>query len=250
VLLTKFKTVIAEDDYETRAYLKNLLSRMDNIELVGDVANGRDLIELVKAKEPDLLLVDIEMPEVDGMKAVNAILDEGYSPYIVFLTGYNEFALDAFDLCAVDYIIKPIRFDRLKKTLEKINSFQKRQEEKLSEIKGILVSKSKIFIKIGPSLTFIDIEAIVMIERKNNKTVIYCKDNKYETYASLNSLEEKLKLPEFFRSHKSFIVNLKYITQINPIGNRPYEVLFQQASYSALISRAKVDTIFSLLNIP
>lgn len=249
MLLTKFKTVIAEDDYETRAYLINLLSRMDNIELVGDVSNGRDLIELVKDKEPDLLLVDIEMPEVDGMKAVNAILDEGYSPYIVFLTGYNEFALDAFDLCAVDYIIKPIRFDRLKKTLEKITSFQKRQEEKLSKIKDILVSKSKIFIKTGPSLTFIDIDAIVMIERKNNQTVIYCKDNKYETYDSLTSLEEKLKLPEFFRSHKSFIVNLKHITQINPIGNRTYEVLFQQASYSALISRAKVDTIFSLLSI-
>ncbi|MDA8211172.1 MAG: LytTR family DNA-binding domain-containing protein [Clostridia bacterium] len=250
MLLTKFKTIIAEDDDDTRAYLKDLLSRIDNIELVGEVSNGRDLIELAKAMEPDLLLVDIEMPEVDGMKAVNAILDEGYNPYIVFLTGYNEFALDAFDLCAVDYIVKPVRFDRLKKTFEKINSFQKRQEEKPSEIKGVLTAKDKIFIKTGTALTFIDVDSIVMIEREKNKTVIYCKDNRYETYDTLNSLEEKLKFPEFFRSHRSFIVNLRYITQITPIGNRTYEVLFQQTSNSALLSRAKADKIFSLLNVP
>ena len=246
---SQLRVVIAEDDNQSRAYLRDLLSKVENVEVIGDAANGRELIKTVQELEPDVLFVDIEMPEVDGFNAVNSILDEGYNPYIIFLTGHDEFALEAFDLCAIDYIVKPVRLPRILKSFDKIRSFHKKQEQQFAEIKNILTSRDKIFIKTGSEITFIEVDSIIMLERESTKTIIYCKDTKFVTPDSLNSLEEKLCFPEFFRSHKSYIVNLKYISQLKSLGNRSYEILFQQAPFSALISRSKVDSIFSLLNI-
>lgn len=249
-MIPKLRVVIAEDENNTRAYLVELISKIDNVEVIGDAYNGQELITLVKYLEPDILFVDIQMPEIDGLKAVNTIINDGYNPYVIFLTGYEEYALDAFDLCAVDYIMKPVTASRLKKAFDKIYSFYKRKELHLLEIKDILTYQKKIFIKTGSEITFIDVDSIIMVERQINKSIIYTKNSKYTTPDTLNSLEERLSSPEFFRSHKSFIVNLKYISRIKPIGNRTYEIVFQQIPNSALISRSKANTIFSLLNIP
>lgn len=249
MLTSRFRTVIAEDDDETRSFLESLLSKMDNVALVAVVSSGIKLIKAVKETNPDLIFVDIEMPEMDGLKSVNMILDEGFSPYVVFLTGHAEFALDAFDLNAIDYITKPVRMPRLQKVFDKIKTFQEKEEKHLSEIKNILASRERIFIKTGLDLTFIDTDSIIMVEHQVNKSVIFCKESKHTTSESLNSLEKKLNFPEFFRTHKSYIVNLKHISQIKPLGNRSYEILFQNVPLKALISRSKVQNIFSLLNI-
>ena len=99
-------------------------------------------------------------------------------------------------------------------------------------------------------LIFIDIDSIVMLERQQNKTIIYCTAEKYISSESLQSLKEKLISPDFYHSHKSFIINTKYINQIYPIGNRTYEVLFSQSNNSALVSRSKINNLYSLLNVP
>ncbi|WP_066635351.1 LytR/AlgR family response regulator transcription factor [Desulfolucanica intricata] len=250
MLKTKLRVAVAEDDNSTRKYIKDLLSKIDNVELIGDVANGNELIELVKNTDPDILFVDIEMPEIDGRTAVSRVIELGHNPYIIFLTGHNEFALDAFELSAIDYIVKPVRMSRLLKTFKKIYDLQEKSQQQMAEIKNILTSRDKIFIKTGSSVTFIDVDSIIMIERKNNKSIILTQDNKYETTENLMSLKNKLDFPQFFQSHKSFIVNLKHISQINPIGNRAYEIRFQQSPNTALISRLNAKTIFSLLNIP
>jgi len=196
-----------------------------------------------------LIIADIEMPEMDGLKAVNLILDEGLNPYIIFLTGHSEFALEAFELSAVDYIIKPVRAQRLRKAFEKLETFKKKQEKRLTEIKSILNSPEKIFIKTGTDLVFINTDSIVMVEHQGNKSVIFCRDIEYSTSEGLHSLEGKLAFPEFYRSHKGYIINLKYVSQIKKLGNRNFEVSFQHISAKALISRSKAQDIFRLLGI-
>lgn len=249
MLTTNFKVIIADDDSETRSYIKNLLSELNNVKLVGEVSNGKELIKIVKTLDPDVLLVDIEMPEMDGLNAVKSILDQDYNPYIIFLTGFDNFALNAFDLSAMDYIVKPLRFPRLKKAFDKIAKMKEKSALQLEEIKNTFTAREKIFIKSGSFVTFIDVDSIVMVERKNNKSIIYCKDTKYETAETLNALEKKLNFTHFFRSHKGFIVNLKYIKQIKAMANRTYEIIFHKSSLSALISRGKAEKFFFLLNV-
>lgn len=249
MLKSKLKVIIADDDEITKSYIKNLLSEINHVELVGEVGNGQELIEITKTLEPDVLLVDIGMPEVDGLNAVKYILDQGYEPYIIFLTGFDYFALNAFDLAALDYIVKPIRLSRLIKAFDKIAKLEEKAMYKFQGTKHLLTSRDKIFIKSGLSIILIDVDSIIMVEYKNKKSIIYCKDIKYETTETLKTLEKKLNFPQFFRSHTSFIVNIKYISQINSIGDRTYEIVFNQSFPSALISRANVAKVFSLLNI-
>ncbi|KNZ68450.1 LytTR family two component transcriptional regulator [Thermincola ferriacetica] len=246
---SKYKVVLAEDNEQTRTDLKNILSQFDNVESIVAVSNGQQLVDKAKELDPDPIIVDVEMPELNGIEAVNIILDEGLYPYIIFLTGHSEFALQAFELNAIDYITKPVRIPRLQKAFDKIDAFQKKQEKKLAEIKSILTSREKIFIKTGSNIIFIDVDSIIMVEHKGNKSVIFCKDAEYCTAETLNSLEEKLNFPEFFRSHKGYIINLKYVSQIKPLGNRSYEISFQGINSKALISRSKAQNIFSMLNI-
>ncbi|MCL4365605.1 LytTR family DNA-binding domain-containing protein, partial [Patescibacteria group bacterium] len=233
----KYKVLIAEDNEQTRLDLKNILSSFTQVESITTVADGQQLVDAAKAIDPDLIFVDVEMPTLNGLEAVNILLDEGLCPYIIFLTGHSDFALEAFELNAIDYITKPVRIPRLKKAFDKIDIFKKKQEKKLADIKNILTSRERIFIKTGSDITFIDVDSIVLIEYKDNKSFIYCKDIEYNTTEPLNSLEEKLNFPEFFRSHKGFIINLNYISQIKPLGNRNYEVSFLQTHIKALISR-------------
>jgi len=244
-----FNVLVAEDEKETRDYIKNLLTQIYNVKLVGEVTNGKELVNAVNKLEPEVLLVDIEMPGMNGLAAVEAILKQDYDPYIIFLTGYDDFALDAFDLSAVDYIVKPVRLPRLQKAFEKISKLKAESMLQLEEIKNALTAAAKICIKSEQSFIFLDIDSVIMAERKKKETIIYCKDTRYETIEPLNNLEEKLKFPQFFRTHKSFIVNIKHVHKIIPLGNRTYEIKFHDLSNSALISRAKAKELFSLLNI-
>jgi DNA-binding LytR/AlgR family response regulator len=246
---TIFKVIIVGNEYEKKPSLKKLLSEVNCAELVGEAGNENELINIVKKIEFDVLLVDIDMIGMDGFNLIQKILNLGYYPYIVLLSNFKRYALTAFDLGAIDYIIKPVHLARLIKTFNKITKLTKRSFQYGREFNTKLDTMDKIFIKSGAVIILIDIESIIMIERNGTKSTIYCKDNRYQTRETLRALEQKLHHPQFIRSHQAYIVNIKYIHKINPIGNRAYEIIFQKQSPNAFVSRKKSKKLFSLLNI-
>src|SRR5690554_1025994 len=169
------KAVIIDDERLAREELKNLLKKhSDNIEIIGEAENGFDGIKLIKETRPDLVFLDIQMPEMNGFEMIKK-LDE--IPKVVFVSAYDEFALDAFKINALDYLLKPVEPNRLKDTIEKIKS-ETIDDEFFSSVEDDregrkLNISDKVFIKDGEKCYFISLEKVKYLESQGNYVKVY-----------------------------------------------------------------------------
>lgn len=239
--------VIAEDDIYNREFLKQILSK-ENINVIGEAANGYELIELSKLN-PMIIFADIEMPDMDGLTAVEKI-NGSYNnrPMIVFITGHAEYAVDAFDLCGFDYILKPFKPERVRKTLERVRNNISINSGNLNEIPKSSMISDKICIKVSNGLQFIGLENIIYIEKEGKKTIIHTDDNRFETNETINNLQKRLESSFFFRSHKCFLVNLKKIDKIIPWGKHSHLIRFTNSKTEVLISLNKLQELQRLIS--
>lgn len=205
------KIVIADDHNSSRTLLRHFVSLLPHYCVVGEAATGEELVQIVLKEKPDIALVDINMPNLDGMEAIKSCKELLPSLQVIFTTGCDEFAVEAFKIAAVDYIVKPIEPTRLFNALEKARKFiqlydqpEKRRSKRLD-------------IKLQNSILFLPMEDILFIEKESRKTVIHTKDEKYETNEPLNELETRLD-HYFLKTHRSYIVNLKKVIKIEAVG--------------------------------
>lgn len=211
----KIRAVIVEDSRLARNELKELIKLHDDLELVGEAGNVDDGVELIQSESPDLLLLDINMPEKDGFDLLEMLDDV---PITVFTTAYDEYAIKSFEYNALDYLLKPVSNKRFDMALEKVRSKMASKEESSSTTKK-LTDSSQIFIKDGESCWLVKISDITLFEIVGNYTRVFFEDKKPMLYKSLNQVEGKLPEESFFRANRQQIINTNYIENVVPWFN-------------------------------
>lgn len=209
------RVLIIDDERLAREELKSLLKNFDSLEIVGEARNPEEGIASIREHAPDLIFLDIQMPGMNGFDMLKK-LDE--IPKVVFITAYDEFALRAFEVNALDYLLKPVDPDRLKETIQKLQlpeeDFSTKLNNNPERKEKLLSSGDRIFIKDGEKCWFIDINEIRMFESDGNYVKVYFDRFRPLILRSLNSLEERLDPKFFFRANRKFIINLNWVSGI------------------------------------
>lgn len=213
------KTIIVEDSLIARQGLIGMLKEHPSIDIVGDAENVEDAIQLVINKNPDLIFLDIQLPGMSGFDLLEKI---DYSPKVIFTTAYSEYAIRSFDYNTVDYLLKPIRHERLHQSIEKA-SHDNKHEKNLDALE----SDSQIFIKDGENCHLIALTEIHLFESCKNHTRVYFNHEKPFIRRSLSKIEERLPPHIFFRINRQQIINLSFVKTIEEWMNDSYRVVMQ-----------------------
>lgn len=234
-----------------------MLEDFREIEIVGEASHGREALELTKKLKPDLIFLDIEMPNLNGIEVAEKVLKNGYKPYIVFVTAYEKYALDAFEVEAMDYILKPICEERLEKGMERILERIKIKNigagnKNIYPMNRIGFRKSefnnKICVTSNGKLIPLDLEEIIYATVEDKNTVIFSRRGKFEVNYTLSELEENLG-PMFFRSHRSYLINLDHIELIEPWFNSTFNLILRNIDIKVPVSRSQSKEFKKLMNI-
>ncbi|MEQ8360916.1 MAG: LytTR family DNA-binding domain-containing protein [Cytophagales bacterium] len=207
------KTIIIDDERLARQELKNMLIPFDEIEVIGEAANADEAIEMIQQSNPDLIFLDVQMPGKDGFEMLQEL---NSVPSVVFVTAYDEYALKAFEVNAMDYLVKPVQPERLKESIGKLlEEFDKKSRTKSGKIaRNNLTGEDQVFVKDGDKCWFVKLSDIRMFESDGNYVKVYFHNFRPLIHKSLNALEEKLDGNEFFRASRKYIINLKWVENI------------------------------------
>jgi two-component system LytT family response regulator len=208
--MKKIKAVIVEDSRLARNELKELIKNHPEIEIIGEAENVDSGFKLIQETQPDLLFLDINMPEKDGFELLE-MLDK--VPITIFTTAFDEYAIKSFEYNALDYLLKPINPKRFAHSIEKVSQNLIEKEEKSSKK---LTLNNQIFIRDGEKCWLVKIADIFLFEVDGNYTKIFFQDEKAVLNKSLNNIEEKLPDDYFFRANRNQIINIEYILKIDP----------------------------------
>ncbi len=216
----RYRTLIADDEQPARDRLKKLLAEhAGHIEVIGEAQNGLECRDMIDRLKPDLVFLDIQMPGLTGFEVLQ---QTSHSPVVVFCTAYDEFALQAFETNSIDYIVKPVKAERIQKSIEKLDTLksQSDKQELLRMIESYLSQAPKkeitsIPVKLGDRMLFVRIEDVTYFSAEEKYVTIHTRDGKnYLCDFPLKSLEEKLE-GSFLRIHRSLLVNISRIREIN-----------------------------------
>lgn len=213
------RTIIIDDERLARNELKKLLSEFPEIEVIGEGSNASEGIEKIETLRPDLVFLDIQMPGKTGFDML-AELDR--APDIIFTTAYDEYALKAFEVNALDYLLKPVEPKRLADAIQKLSMGEEPENEHTSEPvinRSLLNENDQVFVKDGEKCWFVKLSEIRLFESVGNYAKVFFGPNKPLILKSLNALEERLDQKMFFRANRKHIVNLRMIEKIEPYFN-------------------------------
>lgn len=203
------KTIIIDDEFPARKLLSEYASKIANIKLCGVCDNAVHALELLQNEEVDLIFTDIQMPDLSGMEFIRSLKNP---PLIVFTTAHSEYAIDSYELEAVDYLLKPISFPRFVQAVNKVQERIQLLRSKACETKP---EKDYFMVKADYKLYRIDFVNILFVEGQSEYVTFHLKDNKKITaYYALKKLEEELPSRDFMRIHKSYIVSLANIESV------------------------------------
>ncbi len=208
------KALIVDDERLARKELMKLLEEHPSIEVVGEAMNADEAEKMIEELNPDLLFLDIQMPGRTGFQLLES-LDS--APLVVFTTAYDEFALKAFEVNALDYLLKPITAERLSEAVQKILDKEKTRAGRRGDKK--LGLEDQVFVKDGERCWFVSLANIRLFESDGNYIKVYFDANRPMIHKSLNALDEKLDERSFFRASRKHIVNLSWVEGIEPWFN-------------------------------
>ncbi len=203
------KTILIDDERLARKELTNLLKEHPEIEIVGEAQNADEAFEKIEQHDPDVIFLDIQMPEKSGFDLLQ-MLDR--VPLVVFTTAYDQYAIQAFDHNALDYLLKPIEADRLNEAIQKISREVKKQDQIRSG--ELLKPSDQVFVKDGDKCWFVRLEKIRLFESDGNYIKVYFDTFRPMIHKSLNALNEKLDERSFFRASRKHIINLGWVESI------------------------------------
>ncbi len=245
----ELKVLIVDDDDGMRLVLKKIIEKNEGFELVGEAKSGEAGLGLVEALSPHIVFLDIEMPGMGGIECAKRIMDIAPKTFIIFATAHENYMPEAFEVYASDYLIKPFKIDRILTTLQRIKEiFVNKEADAVSPPQINRDSLSKLIIKSKEGISFIDCKDIIFIERENRNTVIHTLTESLTTSEGLSEIEERLDNSFFFRSHKSYIINLSMIYKIYPYGRWTYTVKFKGTDKDALLTHDRYGQLEKLFN--
>jgi two-component system LytT family response regulator len=239
-----YTVLLVDDDENMRMLLKKAIEKTDSFSISGEAESSQNAIDFVIKEKPQIVFMDIELPDESGIECSKKILDINPKTIIIFATAHEEYMSDAFELYAFDYILKPFNMDRVFETLERIGSvYEQKEDDNIKVNINKLLNAERLSVKYKGEYTFINFDEILFIERENRKTVINTTDNKYYTNNTLSEMEAKLNSKAFIRSHKSYILNIKKIHRIYQYGRWTYLVRFEKTEKDALITSTMLDEL-------
>lgn len=209
------RALIIDDERLARKELAKLLEEHPSIEIVGEAVNADEAYQMINDLNPDLLFLDIQMPDKTGFQLLE-MLDS--VPLVVFTTAYDEFALKAFEVNALDYLLKPIQAERLAETVAKLAE-RRAKSSGARDGEKKLGLKDQVFVKDGDRCWFVSLSNVRMFESDGNYIKVYFDNNRPMIHKSLNALDEKLDERAFFRASRKHIVNLSWVEGIEPWFN-------------------------------
>jgi len=216
--MTKRRVLIVDDEPLARRAMALALAEFPEIDIIAECADGFEAVKIINKDKPEVVFLDIQMPKLDGFDVLELLDDP---PFIVFVTAYNEYALKAFESHALDYILKPVKTERLGKTLERV-------EERLRERKKQPVSQlleqyqqhnaplERILVKDRNRIFILPIEDITHIEAQDDYIALNTKERSYLKKETLSGLEKRLDSRYFVRIHRSYLLNIEYLSKIEP----------------------------------
>jgi two-component system LytT family response regulator len=212
------KAILIDDERLARNELRKLLQDYPEIEVVDEAANVDEAVKKIKEHTPDLIFLDIQMPGKTGFDLLNEL---EHTPDIIFTTAYDEYALRAFDVNALDYLLKPIEPKRLAEAIHKLEDFEESVSSvsDVMQIRTILSENDQVFVKDGDRCWFVRLGEIRLFESVGNYVKVFFASNKPLILKSLNALEERLDEKVFFRANRKHIVNMRMIERVEPYFN-------------------------------
>jgi two-component system LytT family response regulator len=222
--MEKIKAIIIEDEELGRELIKNYLKDNEQIEIIAECENGFEGIKAIQELKPDLVFLDIQMPKLNGFEMLE-ILDE--KPEIIFTTAYNQYAIQAFELNAIDYLLKPFSkerlFDALSKATQRITKKDK-QDEKIGKLIQQPIDEilERVVVKSSHKIHVIPVEKIRYLEAQDDYVMIYTFEGKHLKQATMKYFEQHLDPKQFMRVHRSYIVRLDQVNQLEPYGKDSY----------------------------
>lgn len=233
----KINTVIADDESHARLRLKQLLDDFDEIKIIGEAENGDELLKLIMNRNPDIVFIDINMPGISVFKTIESLKNP---PLIVFQTAYSEFAVKAFEVNAVDYLLKPIVKENLIKTINKIKNALNKSFIKNN--KNETDKKNFLSVKTNDGIKILNYEDIIKICFTEGFAFIYIKESRFLSNKPLKYYEELLNESGFIKVNRNSIINIKKIVKIHKTFNSNYELELINNDYIK-ISRRKISIL-------
>ncbi len=209
------KVLLVDDERLARSELKRLLNEHSDVEVIGEAANANEGLEKIESLNPDLVFLDIQMP---GKSGFDMLTELEKAPHVIFVTAFDEYALKAFEVNALDYLMKPVEPKRLSDALIKVR--QEDEAERLSYTNRSMLSENdQVFVKDGERCWFVKLSEVRLFESVGNYAKVFFGNNKPLILKSLNALEERLDEKTFFRANRKHIINLRMIDKIEPYFN-------------------------------
>jgi two-component system LytT family response regulator len=237
-----FKVLIADDDEGMRLVLNKIVDKVPGFKVTATAQSGKQALELFEKEKPDVVFLDVEMPDMDGIECAKAIGDISPETPIIFATAHENYMADAFKVYAFDYLVKPFDVDRAVATLNKIKQSAQNAQDPGMGLNAIN-NLGKLIVRHREGISFVNTKDIVLAQREDGATVIYTLNDRITTSEPLGELEKRLDPGVFFRSHKSYIINLKKISKVYPYGRWTYIVKFAGTERDALITHEKFSTL-------
>lgn len=212
------KAILIDDERLARNELRKLLQEYPEIEIVDEAANVDEAVKKIHDHSPDLIFLDIQMP---GKTGFDLLQELDHTPGIIFTTAYDEYALRAFDVNALDYLLKPIEPKRLAEAIHKLEDLDEGASSvsETSQLRTLLSENDQVFVKDGDRCWFVRLGEIRLFESVGNYVKVFFGANKPLILKSLNALEERLDEKVFFRANRKHIVNLRMIEKVEPYFN-------------------------------
>lgn len=248
--MPKIRTVIVDDEALARERLRRLLESVPEIEIAGEAADGRSAVELIEREKPRLLFLDVRMPELNGFEVIEALPEHG-RPNVVFVTAHDQFALKAFDVHAVDYLLKPFDRERfelaLKRALEKIRAQAPPPDYRAAvrEARGPGAPSARLLVKTEGRMLVIKTEDIDWIEAADNYVNLHAGPESHMMRETMTALEKRLPAEKFMRISRSAIVNIDRIKELQPMFHGEYVVILKTGARLTLsrTHRDKLDRL-------
>ncbi|WP_315613738.1 LytTR family DNA-binding domain-containing protein [Alkalihalobacillus sp. MEB130] len=245
--MKKIKTIIIDDEPYSRDELTFLLKEYEDIEIIGEADSGEKGLEIVMRNEPDVVFVDIEMPQMSGLELAKALTNMKQAPLIIFATAYADYAVKAFRVQALDYLVKPFDEEQIEDVIgrikERLHNTDFKEKEKSTAAVG------KLAVEDDGRIVYIPPKDITYLFREERETIICTKDRTFRLRTPIKELEEKLRAYPFFRTHKSYLVNLDKVEELIPWFNGAFQVKVVGRKEEIPVSRNYVKALREQLEL-
>ena len=253
--MPKIRTLIVDDEPLARRGIRAQLDEEADIEIISECRNGLEAVAAIEEQSPDLVFLDVQMPELDGFGVLEAVgVDR--MPVVIFVTAYDQYALRAFEVHALDYLLKPVDAERFASALQRarkqiehhnVQDLNQRLQSFLDDVQAKQKFTERLVIKSGGRIFFLNVQEIDWIEAADNYVRLHVGRDSHLLRETMNHLEKRLDPDRFLRVHRSRIINLRQIKELQPLFRGEYDIMLQDGTRleSGRGYREKLHRLFS-----